>query len=237
MTRKKIGQLLVEASMLTQTQLDTALREQAKWGGKLGLKLVELRMISEQELVSVLSQQLKISSITLSDVVIPPKVVALVPLEIAQRDGLMPFRVDSKFLDVAMVDPTNTGSLEELRMRTQLNIRPYISGPHQMEKAIAHYYGTDIASITVSFDEDLGEFEFDSPAKTRARFTLEGNTNSRRKRSPRTTKELTTDLLHKRVADLEERVHSCEDAMRKLLGVLSEKGVTLRDDIIKVLDE
>ena len=45
-----------------------------------------------------------------------------------------------KFLDVAMAEPTNLGIIDELRIRTQLNIRPYLAGPKMIERAIAKHY-------------------------------------------------------------------------------------------------
>jgi hypothetical protein len=46
-----------------------------------------------------------------------------------------------KFLDVAMLDPTNLGVIDEIRIRSQLNVRPYMAGPKMIERNIERYYG------------------------------------------------------------------------------------------------
>ena len=113
-----------------------ALAEQRRWGGTLGRTLVEMKLISEAELVRVLSQQLEPAERSISTTLeIPPTVLELVPGELAEQHSIVPFAQPMKFLDVAMAEPTNLGVIDELRIRTQLNIRPYLAGPKMIERA------------------------------------------------------------------------------------------------------
>ena len=141
MGRKKLGEMLVEAGVLSESSLRAALNEQRRWGGTLGRQLVEMKLISESELVRVLSLQLNLPTIDLDKVQIPQAVLDLVPVDVAEDNNVLPFAQPMKFLDVAMVDPTNLGVLDELRIRTQLNIRPYLAGPRMIERALGKFYG------------------------------------------------------------------------------------------------
>src|SRR5690242_11774580 len=107
MPRKKLGEMLIEAGILDETGLRTALAEQRRWGGTLGRTLVDLKLVSEPELVRVLSVQLACQTVDLDRTHIPPHVIELVPGELAQQWNLIPFAQPMKFLDVAMADPTN----------------------------------------------------------------------------------------------------------------------------------
>src|SRR5688572_4484827 len=140
MARKKLGEMLVEAGVLSEQGLRMALNEQKRWGGALGRTLVEMKMLSEAELVRVLSLQLNLPTIDLDHLEIHPTVLELVPGELAEHHNIMPFAQPMKFLDVAMADPTNLGIIDELRIRTQLNIRPYLAGPKMIERALAKHY-------------------------------------------------------------------------------------------------
>ena len=60
--RKRLGDLLIDNNMITQTQLEEALKAQTIYGGKLGTNLVELGYISEAQLTNFLSVQLQIPS-------------------------------------------------------------------------------------------------------------------------------------------------------------------------------
>ena len=140
MPRKKLGAMLVEAGVLSEQGLRMALNEQKRWGGTLGRTLVDMKLVSEAELVRVLSLQLTLPTIDLDHVEIHPTVLDLVPGELAEHHNIVPFAQPMKFLDVAMADPTNLGIIDELRIRTQLNIRPYLAGPKMIERALAKHY-------------------------------------------------------------------------------------------------
>jgi hypothetical protein len=140
MARKKLGEMLVEAGAITDQSLRMALSEQRRWGGTLGKTLIELKLITEPELVNVLSRQLGLQAVDLDTLEIHPTVLELVPGEFAEQNSVIPFAQPMKFLDVAMADPTNLGIIDELRIRTQLNVRPYLSGPKAIERALAKHY-------------------------------------------------------------------------------------------------
>jgi type IV pilus assembly protein PilB len=149
MARKKLGEMLVEAGVLSEQGLRMALGEQRRWGGTLGRTLVEMKLVSESGLVQVLAQQLHLPAIDLDDLEIHPTVLELVPGELAEQHNLVPFAQPMKFLDVAMVDPTNLGVIDELRIRTQLNIRPYLAGPKMIERAIGKHYRRGIGRLHI----------------------------------------------------------------------------------------
>ena len=58
MARKKLGEMLIEAGVLDEARLRSALADQRRWGRSLGKTLVEMRLIGEDELVRVLGKQL-----------------------------------------------------------------------------------------------------------------------------------------------------------------------------------
>jgi hypothetical protein len=140
MARKKLGEMLIEAGLIDEQALRGALGEQRRWGGTIGRILVDMRAVSEPALVDALSKQLNLPGIDLDQCEIPREVLDHVPGELAQQWGLVPFAQKGKFLEVAMTDPTNLGIVDELRIRTQLNVRPYIAGPKAIERAVARWY-------------------------------------------------------------------------------------------------
>jgi hypothetical protein len=90
-------------------------------------------------------------------------VLELVPGEFAEQNSLVPFAQPMKFLDVAMAEPTNQGVVDELRIRTQLNIRPYLAGPKAIERAIGKFYRRGFgrmlsrAAVDVPLSVDVGD--------------------------------------------------------------------------------
>jgi len=99
-----------------------------------------MKHIGEAELVSTLGQQLNLPTVDLDAIEIHPTVLELVPGDVAEQHSIVPFAQPMKFLDVAMAEPTNMGVIDELRIRTQLNIRPFLAGPKMLERALAKHY-------------------------------------------------------------------------------------------------
>lgn len=152
MPREKLGEILIRAGLLDEKGLRRALNEQARWGGQLGRYLVDLGLISEETLVRALSTQYKLPAVALD----PPKlelpVAQLIPREICERHGLICFRADTKtkFLDVAIGDPTQMDAIDAVRVATKYNVRPYVASPKMIDQAIQFaFYGT------VDFGEHL----------------------------------------------------------------------------------
>ena len=160
MARKKLGEILIEAGLLDETQLRVALGEQKRWGGTIGRVLIDMRIVEEGALVAALSRQLNFPVVDLDKTNIAANVVELVSGDLAEHHGLIPFAQPMKFLDVAMSDPMNLGIVDELRIRTQLNVRPYLAGPKMIERALRKYYarGNAWGASTGA----MGEFETDN---------------------------------------------------------------------------
>lgn len=144
MARKRLGEILIEAGLIDETALRSALIEQRRYGGPLGRVLVDLKLVLEEDLVAALSKQLAVPLVDLDVLQIPQNVLDIIPAEVAEQQGIVPFGQPMKFLDVAMSDPTNLALVDELRVKTKLNVRTYLAGPKAIERALARFYGKGI---------------------------------------------------------------------------------------------
>jgi type IV pilus assembly protein PilB len=215
MPRKRIGELLIEEGVIDETRLRAALIEQRRWGGPLGRLLVEMKIVDEASMVGALSRQLGVPAVDLDAVTIPPAVIALVSGELCEQHSLVPFATQMKFLDVAMADPTNSGILDELQIRTHLNVRPHLAGPKAIERAIGRYYkrGFNLAARSGSIQSRGPEIDIDPPGP------------------PGLEHEIAA--LQARVSQLETLLARDEDVLRKVLGLLVEKGAASREEILE----
>ncbi|WNG56741.1 general secretion pathway protein GspE [Archangium gephyra] len=143
MAQIKLGELLIKANVLQESQLKAALAEQAKWGGKLGEILVRMNLVSEDILVRALSKQLAIPAVNLDAVKeIPSHVLNKVPLQTARDFAVLPLQLrdDGKTLVVAIADPLNVRQLDELRAVTKSRIVPNVAGRTAIARAMARFY-------------------------------------------------------------------------------------------------
>ncbi|EMI10594.1 GspE/PulE family protein [Anoxybacillus gonensis] len=140
--RKRLGDLLVEAGLITKEQLEETLKEKAP-GQKLGDALLQRGYITEQQLIEVLEFQLGIPHVSLYRYPIDPKLMNLVPKEFAKRNMLIPLKQDGDRLFVAMADPMDFFAIDDLRLSTGFHIEVAIASKDDILRAINKYYDID----------------------------------------------------------------------------------------------
>ena len=89
--KKRLGDLLVDAGVITQDQLLQALQIQKteKKGDRLGVVLIDLGMTDEKQIMDALKKQLKIESIDLSTIRIPEEIIRLVEESVLRKLSLI----------------------------------------------------------------------------------------------------------------------------------------------------
>ena len=142
----RLGDLLVKEGLITKEQLEKALAEQKTSGSRVGYNLVKMGFIPEIELTKVLARQYKMPAVDLSKFEVDPRIVKLVPADLAVKHLVLPLKRDGRTLTVAMADPTNLGVVEDLKFITRYDIFPVIAGEFTLKNAIEkHYESNDIA--------------------------------------------------------------------------------------------
>lgn len=104
---KQLGQLLVEEDIITQAQLEQALKFQVAQGGKIGDCLVKLEYLSEHALYYFLAEQLHVDFVEFSDADFPSEIINLIPKEIATRYEVLPWKKKDTGLVLVTSDPSD----------------------------------------------------------------------------------------------------------------------------------
>ncbi|TLY23127.1 MAG: type IV-A pilus assembly ATPase PilB, partial [Nitrospirae bacterium] len=144
----KLGKLLISANLITEPQLNEALRsiKQSKGSPRLGSTLVKMGYIPEEKLLQFLSQQYRVPAVDLKMYQhIDPAIIKLVPLELVKKHMVLPLRRVGATVTVAMLDPTNMLALDDLKFRTNYTIEPVIAAESALIEAIKKYYGAEAA--------------------------------------------------------------------------------------------
>ncbi|MCP4716465.1 MAG: type IV-A pilus assembly ATPase PilB [Deltaproteobacteria bacterium] len=144
---EKIGNLLVQGSIVSQDQLDTALKEQKDKGGKIGTILVKHGFVKESAILQFLSEQYGVPAIKLSEFIIDPEVLKIIPSEVATKYQVMPLALKNSTLIVAMIDPTNIFVLDDIKFLTGYRVEPLIAAEVAVTSAIDTHYGTTTAGL------------------------------------------------------------------------------------------
>lgn len=172
MARKRFGELLVASGLLTPEQLKQALKDQQQTGLHLGEQLVQQGWITGEQYCTILEQQTGIPRVRLAHYTVPDDVLALVPEEFARQRSVLPLQRNAGSLLVAMADPTDNFTIDELRICTGLPIQPAIAMRDELEWAIQHYYtvksslnrAQEEVQAAEALREDSAHWEEDSSA-------------------------------------------------------------------------
>src|SRR6266702_5058337 len=144
--KKRLGEMLIEAGVIDETQLLSALGHQRKWGGKLGQALLDLKLASEPQVVTARSRKFGYPAVSLTGVMPSPQldaVLKLVPRELALRQTLLPMAADTSSITVAMADPTNIAVIDEISFRTGRRVKVALAGDREIAAAVRRLYYAD----------------------------------------------------------------------------------------------
>src|SRR5688500_15332445 len=142
--KKRLGELLVEAGLISAAELDGALEQQRRLGGHIGRILIDAQLVTEAGLVTFLARQLQLRVATFPEE--PPAVLSIIPVQVAERYRVFPLakRTEERgdLLALAMADPTNIDVIDSLQFRLSCRIVPLIASETAIETAIRrHYHG------------------------------------------------------------------------------------------------
>jgi type IV pilus assembly protein PilB len=153
-TGKRIGDLLLNAGVITEEQLNQALAEQKNNPGRLGSTLVRLGFVSNEELMNFLSVQLGTPAVDLNDIEINPEILKLIPANLASKHLILPINRIGSTLIVATCDPTDLSAIDDIKFITGYNIEITIASELSLKSAIDNFYQS-----TTMLDEIIAEFD------------------------------------------------------------------------------
>ncbi len=237
MARKRLGELLLERSALTQPQLDACLAAQKHTHQRLGVLLVEKGYITEALLSSALSEALGIPLVNL-DLAPDWSAVHMLRPRFCQQNDLFPFGLDRtgerKQLLVAMADPLNTSALQEIEFTTGLNVAVRLAPQSAIRAAIIRYYHKgQVAPVAAPAVKPRVAVVNRAPEDDEHEDIIVGE-----ELPSETGMTLKEDMAFLFGTPVEpEAVEKLEKKFWALMRVLARKGLVTKEDFARELDE
>ena len=141
--QEQLGQLLVQRGLLTEAALALAVEEQRRTGQTLGRLLIDASLVKETDLVSTLATQLGLSYVDLSDYPVDKSAVALVPDNLSRRYLAIPIGFDGNRLVVAMADPSNVYAIDDIRHLSGREVQAVVATRGSIQSALDKYHRLD----------------------------------------------------------------------------------------------
>jgi type IV pilus assembly protein PilB len=135
--RVRLGDMLVEANLLTEEQLKMAANFQKEVGGKLGAIIVKLGFIEDQTLINFIGRQQGLPVVNLDELVLPENLVKRIPRKLIEKHHVIPIRFGRNVLTVATSDPFDYEAIEELQLAlSDTKIEMHLAPRSQILKCI-----------------------------------------------------------------------------------------------------
>ncbi len=140
-SRMKFGEILLQAGVITETDLNGALSIQTRNGMALGRILEDGGLISDRDIVDILARQFNLPVIdAIEESSVSETVLGLIGCDSALKMMVFPLRICNDVVEVAISNPLDFNTLDRLAFKTGRHIRPVLATPAAIFKAIKRFY-------------------------------------------------------------------------------------------------
>jgi hypothetical protein len=153
-SERRIGDILVEMNACSRQELEAGLQTQSIFGGRLGTNLLELGIVDGRQLARALSTIHGVPCLE-DDVEPEPEALAAVPPDLVERFEAIPFRVDDRQLRVALADPRNLATLDELAFVTGRRLDVVVAPEARLWALMRRHYQIQKQLRGLALDDDL----------------------------------------------------------------------------------
>ncbi|MFA5146067.1 MAG: hypothetical protein WC515_01630 [Candidatus Omnitrophota bacterium] len=138
---KQLGELLLERGIITEAQLDKAIKIQSEKGGLIGQILVMLGFAKEEEIAQALTVQYGFPYLPLDNYEINAEAIKLIPENVAAQYNLIAIDKIGDLVTIAMSNPLNVQAVEDIELITKCKVQVFVSTMSDINNSIKKYYG------------------------------------------------------------------------------------------------
>ena len=138
--RKKIGECLIQAGLISETDLQIALAEHKRTGDRLGVVLVRMNLATEKQIAKALAHQLGFTYVNLGENTPDAHAVVLIPKDVSIKRVCIAIKLEKNLLTVAMADPLLFSLVQDLEFQTGYRIRQVVATAAEILDAIQKCY-------------------------------------------------------------------------------------------------
>lgn len=222
--QKKLGDLLKEAGLIDDFQLEAALSHQRNWGGKLGTIIVELEFAREGDIARVISEKMGVPYINLFEPELSPDIFKVLKADMAKKFGVVPVRKEANTLVLAMSDPLDIETMDNVRFITGFSIKPVLAMTSEIKDAIRKYY--DGEPVTRQ-----------SRASFRESSTRASKLELAREMPDSSTMEWNQQFQQQDVQSFRQDLATQKIVIEALTTLLIEKEFFTRDELVKRIEQ
>ena len=154
--KKRLGEILVKEGLLTEGMLKQVLIDQKKTDLKFGQYVIRQGIVQEKQIIDLLSEQFNIKKYHMNDFPLDLELVRYIPIEIAQKNQVVPLKIKGNLLMVAIMDPLEITTLDSIEKLNNMEVEPVICSEAEINQLISSMYGmqSDLGDIIGTMEVD-----------------------------------------------------------------------------------
>jgi CheY-like chemotaxis protein len=139
--RKRFGEILVEAKVVNERQLERALEKQKGTGRRLGQVFEEMGVVTERDIAAALARQFDFKTVAnISRATFSKELLALFDGDTALKLLLFPLKQDGTSLFLAMVNPLDIKTIDNISFKSGLRVIPCVTTHTEILSAVNRHY-------------------------------------------------------------------------------------------------
>ena len=138
----RTAEILVRGGIITREQLNEALDGFKQNGSSLVHELVRLGHTSEDQVTDFLADQFGIEKVEIEGTAIPDSIFNLIPVQFIQKYQIIPLKLMTSTLTIAMSDPTNLAAINEIKFVTGYGVRVVLARASEIKKILDERFGS-----------------------------------------------------------------------------------------------
>lgn len=143
MARVRVSEILQRKNLVSHEQYEQARRQARGAGDQMVVNsLVDLGLISHEDMVDVLSEQLGIPRVELTDDKVDPQVCHLLPEELLRRHNVFPYAIENDTISIALAPPVDMSVIDEVELTTGYGVEPFLAAENEIRLALNQHFNT-----------------------------------------------------------------------------------------------
>ena len=232
--RKRLGELLIDAGVITQSALEDALEVQKVQEKQLGQVLIDMGVASDEAIARAISTQLNIPFVRLKKADIPGDVIARVPPEMAEKYSLIPLKEARGKFVVTMANPLLYHAVNDLRFVIHMPVATAVSPMGDIQDALNRYYPKqDIQTAIEGMEDSIEEVDYIPQAKEEDKSDLDLANLAGKAPVIRFTNAILADSIRMRASDIHIEPQKSPEGKPELIVRCRVDGImreTMRTD-------
>jgi type IV pilus assembly protein PilB len=161
---KRLEDILVDAGLLTNERLEEIKGAQEETGQNIQELLLSEEPANNKEKMHAKARRMGVEYVDLETIPVNRNAILKVSAEVAKKYFVFPFDVSNNLLHLAMENPDDIFLIDEIKIFTQMEIKPFLADGRMISKAIDYFYNNaSNADEEYTSDFSSGDLEGDEP--------------------------------------------------------------------------